>query len=236
MSNRFNHPATQKINQALTEIEQGELHLQQALQDLPSQIGNNDELRLAIINHLYWHERRIPVVSIAYAFGIDINKNIGKLVGYAVISRTCKTCNQKFEVTATSRANLKVIEKGSAYSEPYELCQTCGKEIERKRAEHDNQYRQVYQEQQSIRQKHLEHLRTMPYREYLQTPEWQERRKRAMKRAGYHCQVCNAYGKRLNTHHKTYERRGNEYDRDLIVLCEDCHTIFHENGSLANED
>lgn len=75
----------------------------------------------------------------------------------------------------------------------------------------------------------------MPYYEYLQTPEWAERRQRAMKRAGFRCQVCNAYGVQLNTHHRTYERRGNEWDKDLITLCRTCHEIFHQNGQLAEE-
>ena len=76
-------------------------------------------------------------------------------------------------------------------------------------------------------------LRAMPYREYLLTPEWQERRKARLKAARYRCQVCNAGDRRLNVHHRTYKRRGDEEPRDLIVLCEDCHHLFHRNGSLA---
>ncbi|HEU5108042.1 MAG TPA: hypothetical protein VFT95_05745, partial [Micromonosporaceae bacterium] len=79
----------------------------------------------------------------------------------------------------------------------------------------------------------VEQLRCMPYREYLLTPEWQERRKARLKAARYRCQVCNAQNRRLNVHHRTYERRGEEYARDLIVLCEECHHLFHRNGSLA---
>lgn len=79
----------------------------------------------------------------------------------------------------------------------------------------------------------IQELRSMPYSEYLQTPEWQETRRRAMKRAGFRCQVCNAYGVRLNVHHRTYERRGCEENQDLITLCEGCHEIFHNSGKLA---
>lgn len=75
-------------------------------------------------------------------------------------------------------------------------------------------------------------LATMPYREYLQTPEWQARRLRALERAGHRCQVCND-GKQLNVHHRTYERRGNERDEDLFTLCRGCHSIFHREGKLA---
>jgi hypothetical protein len=56
-----------------------------------------------------------------------------------------------------------------------------------------------------------------------------------MGKAGFRCQVCNAYGVQLNVHHRTYERRGAEWDTDLIVLCHDCHEIFHTNGKLAKD-
>jgi len=78
-------------------------------------------------------------------------------------------------------------------------------------------------------------LRTMPYRDYLQTPEWQERRKAALKRAGYRCQVCNR-GRTLHVHHRTYERRGAELASDLIDLCDECHALYHGKGLLAEPE
>jgi hypothetical protein len=64
------------------------------------------------------------------------------------------------------------------------------------------------------------------YAEYLASPEWRERRDRAIERAEGRCQLCNS-DKRLNVHHRTYERLGYERDADLTVLCEDCHQHFH---------
>lgn len=78
-------------------------------------------------------------------------------------------------------------------------------------------------------------LHTMPYLEYLQTPEWEEKRKAALARAGYHCQVCNAGNTPLHVHHRTYIRRGYELDQDLITLCADCHQLFHQNGKMGVE-
>ncbi len=78
-------------------------------------------------------------------------------------------------------------------------------------------------------------LRSLPYREYLQSPEWKERAALARERAGYRCQVCNAINVQLNVHHRTYERLGNEVDGDLTVLCQPCHQIFHEKGKLVKE-
>ena len=64
------------------------------------------------------------------------------------------------------------------------------------------------------------------YREYLQTPGWKLRRGRAMRSAEYKCRICNT-NYTLNVHHRTYERLGHEHDADLIVLCKECHKLFH---------
>lgn len=70
------------------------------------------------------------------------------------------------------------------------------------------------------------------YRAYLATPEWWARRDERVRAAGGRCQVCYS-DRRLNCHHRTYERIGRELPEDLIVLCEACHSLFHRNGRLA---
>ena len=72
----------------------------------------------------------------------------------------------------------------------------------------------------------------LPYSEYLKTDGWQTRRGRALERAENRCQVCNSED-RLEVHHRTYERLGHERAADLIVLCRNCHQLFHNNGELA---
>jgi hypothetical protein len=74
-------------------------------------------------------------------------------------------------------------------------------------------------------------LRTMPYASYLHTPEWRQRRLAALKRAGYRCQLCNAAAP-LEIHHRTYDRRGDEPDYDLIALCGECHGDHHARVRL----
>lgn len=75
-------------------------------------------------------------------------------------------------------------------------------------------------------------LRTMPYDEYLQTMHWRHIRRLKLDEAGHRCEVCNAQD-RLQVHHRTYERRGEEQLSDLTVLCADCHGLFHEHRKLA---
>ena len=72
------------------------------------------------------------------------------------------------------------------------------------REEHARQ--DEYRDQAERYRQRLRELRTMPYKEYLQTPEWQERRKARLKAARYRCQVCNTIDQRLNVHHRTYGR------------------------------
>ena len=74
----------------------------------------------------------------------------------------------------------------------------------------------------------------MTYADYLETDEWKLTRMEAMERAGGKCQICGANCERLNVHHNTYERLGYEAPTDLVVLCENCHEIFHRNAQLRS--
>lgn len=74
----------------------------------------------------------------------------------------------------------------------------------------------------------IKEFSSMPYKDYLNTDEWKNKRLCALKAAGFSCQLCNDSDKTLHVHHRTYERRGNEKLGDLIVLCEDCHKKFHD--------
>lgn len=71
-------------------------------------------------------------------------------------------------------------------------------------------------------------LATMPYHEYLQTPEWRERRRQAIDAAEHRCECCGRYDLPLHVHHLTYKRRGNEHPDDLAALCAPCHRAVHQ--------
>lgn len=70
------------------------------------------------------------------------------------------------------------------------------------------------------------------YREYLWSPEWQAKKRDALERAGWRCQLCNS-PEDLDVHHRTYERIFNEPPQDLTVLCRLCHNRFHGNDGGA---
>lgn len=67
------------------------------------------------------------------------------------------------------------------------------------------------------------------YDEYLATRHWAKCRRLALGRAGHRCQVC-AHVDRLQVHHNSYDRIGEEKPEDLFVLCGQDHAIFHEMG------
>lgn len=54
-------------------------------------------------------------------------------------------------------------------------------------------------------------------------------RARALTYAEHRCQVCNG-SKKVQVHHRTYDRIGCELPSDLTVLCDKCHGLFHAAG------
>jgi len=71
------------------------------------------------------------------------------------------------------------------------------------------------------------------YHEYINSKEWKNKSATIKLDRGYRCQLCHVsgYAKTLHVHHNTYERIGIEDENDLVVLCCDCHKLFHDNNS-----
>ena len=77
----------------------------------------------------------------------------------------------------------------------------------------------------------------MNYLEYMQSDQWRTKRKYAIHKAGYKCDICRSK-LCLEVHHKTYENLGNEKDEELQVLCKRCHKDLHyqKNKARASKD
>jgi hypothetical protein len=73
-------------------------------------------------------------------------------------------------------------------------------------------------------------LTELPYDEYLKTAHWRRCREWALTYYGASCVLCGRR-ERLEVHHRTYTRLGQELITDLIVLCGACHARHH--GKLA---
>lgn len=80
-----------------------------------------------------------------------------------------------------------------------------------------------------------EHIKLIPYEDFLKTPYWKAIASDVRQRSGYKCVICSAE-KPLQAHHNTYKNRGYELQcrtTDLIALCSDCHSTFHKERELA---
>lgn len=65
------------------------------------------------------------------------------------------------------------------------------------------------------------------YHEYLASPAWAKKRRKALKHYGHRCTVCGSRLK-LEVHHRHYRTLYRESVADLDVLCHDCHQNTHE--------
>lgn len=70
------------------------------------------------------------------------------------------------------------------------------------------------------------------YTKYLNTPEWQQVRRRALVRDNFTCQNCfqKLTDYNAHAHHLTYEsykRIGVTYVFEVVTLCPKCHADYH---------
>jgi hypothetical protein len=87
----------------------------------------------------------------------------------------------------------------------------------------------IFEYLEHINEHHLEFaLRKLAYQNFLNTAYWFAVSHTAKARAGMRCQVCNS-PQSITTHHRTYDTHGREHlnMNDLVVLCENCHGLFH---------
>lgn len=174
--------------------------------------------RTEVFANFYWDAIELPSEPLLLGFGV---RPIGKMIKGIPCASTgvpCLGCGE--ELTAKSRTDLRQIQSAERT-----LCKDCrGRALEasgRVRKQQQNMLQRAWSERQAM-------LRSMPYADYLRSPEWHQTRAAALKRSRYRCQLCGAFQwVTLDVHHNTYERRGCELPADVIVLCRQCHTKHH---------
>lgn len=71
-------------------------------------------------------------------------------------------------------------------------------------------------------------LEIKEYRDnYLQSPEWKEKRLLVLQRDNWICQACRI-AKATDVHHLTYDHIRNEPLFELVAVCRRCHTAIEE--------
>lgn len=69
---------------------------------------------------------------------------------------------------------------------------------------------------------------TREYQNYLNSPQWNEKRNKRLQIDGCKCAICGNAGQHLNVHHITYRNIMHEdVENDLITLCRPCHAMLH---------
>jgi restriction endonuclease Mrr len=77
----------------------------------------------------------------------------------------------------------------------------------------------------------LHQLQSLPYAEYLDTPEWERTRAAALERAQYACAIDVTHTDGLEVQHRTKERLGAELPNDLVVLCASCLELYQDDAA-----
>lgn len=175
------------------------------LAPLAETVKNDIEIQKLIVTDLYWNfpDANLRVLS-------NLFPRVGSIKTLAkhhrhIIPIRCARCD--IPINLSPRAS---------YQRKVRLCDRC-------RAGNSNRRVAIV----TTPTAEVERLKSMPYKEYLQTDHWLSLRYQTLKIAGFRCQLCNKSGS-LQVHHRTYERRGSEEVSDLISLCPDCHAKFHD--------
>lgn len=66
------------------------------------------------------------------------------------------------------------------------------------------------------------------YQEYLKTSHWKFVREFMKSVCNNRCQLCGHKKEVVHVHHNNYENLWEEREIDLIVLCPECHHIYHK--------
>lgn len=220
-----------RLQEMLKEIEAYELSIKQLKAEIKA-IGpeireevTDLQHREEIANHIYWHLPKVQSGVVCDILGVRQHELTAR-IGSAKLNVKCPDCGQPIKIAVLNRNSLQfqIQQYKNARAAFLPKCESCEKKQTEALAQRDEIRRKVEAE----KQERLQLLASMPYGDYLQTEEWKAKRKAALKRAWYRCELCNASKTELHVHHKTYENRGNEPLSDLIVLCRDCHAKFHD--------
>jgi hypothetical protein len=63
------------------------------------------------------------------------------------------------------------------------------------------------------------------YAAHLRSPYWANLKTKVMRRRGAKCEMCCASEKPLDLHHHHYRTFGRERQKDVAVLCRECHRL-----------
>jgi 5-methylcytosine-specific restriction endonuclease McrA len=172
-------------------------------------------------------ETDLPMATIADAFGLSGRETWEIAASEPVSVFWCLRCGELLDVRdRRDLMRLRSVTRAAATARPGDpgdailFCDSC-----------TDLHLQLRSDEQRLgrlaRQARTVQLRTMPFAEYRNQPEWVQRRREALARAGYRCQMGASHDGPLDVHHNTYQNYGDERLGDLVVICRSCHQKFH---------
>jgi 5-methylcytosine-specific restriction endonuclease McrA len=144
----------------------------------------------------------------AHAVSVTCIRTIGG--GGTQIVRQCKTCGAPTS-SAIARSKFTSVELAALPAYRDDAMEEYGRK--------QREAAQLAWDMESQDRKHA-------YALYLQSPEWQARRRLTLERDKYKCQGCLT-APATQVHHKNYDHRGDELLYDLVSLCRSCHEKTH---------
>jgi 5-methylcytosine-specific restriction endonuclease McrA len=183
------------------------------------------ELRANLIT-LFVGLDEIPISWLDHAFGVNGREAWAIAQIDPIFLYWCLSCEEQIHARGpmhTRRLNreLEVI-RNRRVGEMVSTALVCGACTELRLHLYNEECRAARLAQQARRTQ----LRKMGAK-YREEPEWQQRRRQALARAGYRCQMGASHDGPLDVHHNTYQNYGAERLKDLVVLCRACHQKFH---------
>ena len=166
------------------------------------------------LRRLYWESDLFSAKELGRLFKLNTN-DVSVHAGPLRVQTSCLICRGKFPCYVPTRTARAELEREKGASPRWRCCPAC----DLYRIESLARLRKRPGER--LTQDHRD-----AYERYLRSDAWQERRLTALARADGRCQTCNGK-KRLDVHHRTYDRIGREKASDLTVICRTCHELFH---------
>jgi 5-methylcytosine-specific restriction endonuclease McrA len=184
------------------------------------------ELRANLIS-LFAQIDEIPISWLDHAFGVNGREAWGITQTEPIFLFWCLICQE--QILPKDPRQLRRLKRelealrNSSIGDLVSTALLCGRCTELRLQLHNEEQRLSRLAQQA----RTAQLRKMPFAEYWVQRQWQARRTATLARAGYRCQTCGDSDVRLDVHHNTYERYGDESIFDLVALCDRCHELFH---------
>lgn len=107
-----------------------------------------------------------------------------------------------------------------------EFCQSIKDEYREKRNEEAKVVYEIWSEVRSQKRSEEKARWLGNYDAYLESEQWQQKRRKALARDGYLCQGCMERPA-TEVHHLTYKNVFNEFLFELVSVCSKCHVSFH---------